>query len=244
MGSKLVREGKSKRVYLGEDNETLVLEFKDSVTAFDGARKDVLPGKGVLNARISAYLFKILEEQGIPTHYIDYDGCRRLVVKKLDMIPVEVVVRNYAYGSLLKRMPLYKRLEKLEPPLLEFHLKDDALHDPLILPEDMLRTGLLSNEELGKIRELALKATSTLTKLFEKHGLMLIDIKLEFGRDRNGELVLADEITGDSFRVMVGGKHLDKEVYRKGGSPQDLLQAYLELAERLGLGVSIDELRC
>jgi len=244
LGLRFLREGKSKRIYVkGED--TLVLEFKDYVTAFDGTRRDDVVGKGVINARISAHLFRKLEESGVKTHFIEYDGCRRLVVRRLEMIPLEVIVRNYAYGSLLKRMPLFKPLDKLEPPIVEFHYKDDSLHDPLVLREDVVRAGLLTEDEVEEIIEASLRANEVLSKIFESRGLKFIDVKFEFGRDRSGELVLADEITGDSFRVIdPEGRHLDKEVYRRGGTPQELVSRYMELLSKLGIEVCEDDLRC
>ncbi len=244
LGLKILREGKSKRIYV-KDEHTLVLEFKDFVTAFDGARKDNVVGKGVINARISAYLFRKLEESGIKTHFIEYDGCRRLLVKRLEMIPLEVIVRNYAYGSLLKRMPLFRSLDKLEPPIVEFHYKDDALHDPLVLREDVVRAGLLAEGEVEEVIETSLRINEVLSKIFESKGLKFIDVKFEFGKDKDGELVLADEITSDSFRVIDSeGRHLDKEVYRRGGSPQELISRYMELLDKLGIEVCEDDLRC
>ena len=234
---KLLYEGKSKRVYV-KDDELLVLEFKDAVTALNGLKKDVVPGKGIINAQVSAYLFEVLEKNGIATHYVDYDGKRCITAKRLDMIPLEVIVRNYAYGSLLKRMPCLQKLRLLEPPIIEFHYKSDELGDPLVLEDDIIHAGLLSKRELEEIKEVSLKVNNVLKDLFSKAGLKLIDFKLEFGRDKNGQLVLGDEITGDTIRVIDEmGRHLDKEVYRRGGSTSDLLNAYIELAKRLGLEV-------
>ena len=233
----LIYEGKSKRVY-AMDEYRLVMEFKDDVTAADGLVKAVAMGKGILAARISSYLFNILGKSGVKTHFIDYDGKRRIVVKKLEMIPLEVIVRNYAYGSLLKRMPLYKPLQKLEPPLLEFHYKDDDLHDPLVLEEDIIRVGIIDNNMLNYIKEVSLKVNSILTDFFKSKGLRLVDIKLEFGIDRHGEVVLADEISGDTFRVLdEHGEHLDKEIFRRTRDVGALLKAYLRLAERIGIGI-------
>ena len=241
---RFLREGKSKRIYV-KNEDMLVLEFKDYVTAFDGARKDDVVGKGVINARISAYLFRKLEESGIKTHFVEYDGCRRLIVRRLEMIPLEVIVRNYAYGSLLKRMPLFKPLDKLEPPIVEFHYKDDSLHDPLVLREDVVRAGLLAEDEVEEVIDTSLRVSEVLSKIFESRGLKFIDVKFEFGRNKDGELVLADEITGDSFRVIDSeGRHLDKEVYRRGGTPQELISRYMELLSKLGIEVCEDDLRC
>jgi len=238
MGLKLIYEGKSKLVYdVGGDE--LILEFKDDVTAMDGLYKSSVVGKGVLNARVSTYLFELVERAGVRTHYLSYDGGRRLLVRKLSMVPLEVIVRNYAYGSLLKRMPLYKQLQKLEPPIIEFHYKDDSLHDPLIIAEDALAVGLLTKEELNHIVKTTLKINEVLSNVFKERGLKLVDMKVEFGRAKDGELLLADEITGDSFRVLDGnGDHLDKEVFRKTKDVNLMIKAYVKLCKALGLDVS------
>ncbi|MCS7098976.1 MAG: phosphoribosylaminoimidazolesuccinocarboxamide synthase [Sulfolobales archaeon] len=234
---KLVYEGKSKRMYVKNLNE-LLMEFKDEVTAGDGAVKASATGKGYLCAATSAHLFKVIEDAGIRTHLIEYDGFRTLTVRKLKMVPIEVIVRNFSYGSLLKRMPLYKELEPLVPPLVEFHYKDDSLHDPLVLAEDILRTGTLSARDLSRVVELSLLVNHTLGRYFRSAGLKLVDIKLEFGFDQSGDLVLADEISGDTFRALdEQGRHLDKEVFRRTKSVDALLKAYRDLALRLGLKV-------
>jgi len=235
MSLKLVYEGKSKRVYEKNDEE-LIMEFKDEVTAMDGAVRSVIEGKGVLTARMSAFSFRVLEDSGIQTHFIDYDGYRRMTVRKLAMIPLEVIVRNYAYGSLLKRMPLFKALQRLDPPIVEFHYKDDSLHDPLVLTEDILRVGLLSRDELEQVVSITLKVNDVLLKLFESKGLKLVDLKLEFGRDKNGRIIVADEISGDTFRALdERGEHLDKEIFRKTRDARLMLDAYVKLCKVFGL---------
>ncbi|MEM0228329.1 MAG: phosphoribosylaminoimidazolesuccinocarboxamide synthase [Ignisphaera sp.] len=233
----MLYEGKSKRIYV-KNSDTLLMEFKDEVTAMDGTVKAVAKGKGIVNARISAYLFEFLEEAGMRTHYIDYDGMRTLTVKRLSIIPIEVIVRNYSYGSLLKRMPLYKPLQKLDPPLVELHFKDDSLHDPLILVEDVLNAGLLTKNDMQTIANISLEVNKLLKDLFLSKNLTLIDMKLEFGRDRNGDIVLADEISGDTFRVLdENGEHLDKEIFRKSKDANLMMKAYVNLCKRLGVGV-------
>lgn len=233
---RVVYEGKSKRVYVKTADE-LVMEFKDEVTAGDGAVRAVAPGKGVLCAAVSAYLFRYLEDRGIRTHFLGYDGVRRLTVRRLRMIPLEVVVRNYAYGSLLKRMPLFRELQPLNPPLVELHYKDDSLHDPLVLVEDVVMAGLVTKELSNAMVEESLRVNEELTKLLASRGLTLVDAKFEFGL-LEGELVLADEISGDTVRVLdKGGRHLDKEVFRRSKNVEVLLAAYRELASRLGLEV-------
>ncbi|MEM0361101.1 MAG: phosphoribosylaminoimidazolesuccinocarboxamide synthase [Sulfolobales archaeon] len=243
MTYELIYEGKTKRVYV-KNQDTLLLEFKDVVTALDGVKKLHAPGKGVLNAAISAFFFRLLEAYGVKTHFIDYDGVNIHTVRRLKIIPIEVVVRNYAYGGLIKRLPLFKQLEKLSKPLIEFHYKSDELHDPLILPEDILNSGLMNDEELNELRSITYKVNDILTYELSKYGLRLIDLKVEFGRELNGKsLILADEISGDSIRVVdEGGNHLDKEVFRKGGSVEALLSAYSSLACRLG--INVEGLKC
>jgi phosphoribosylaminoimidazole-succinocarboxamide synthase len=231
-------EGKSKRVYV-KNGDVLVMEFKDEVTAGDGAVKALAPGKGILCASMSAHLFKVVEDFGVETHLMSYDGSRRIEVRRLKMVPLEVIVRNFSYGSLLKRIPLYKQLEPLVPPLVEFHYKDDSLHDPLVLPDDVMRVGLLTKGELDRLVELSLLVNHSLSKYFRSLGLRLVDIKLEFGYGR-GDFVLADEISGDTFRVLdEHGNHLDKEVFRKTKNVEELLRAYRELASRLGLRIEV-----
>ncbi len=211
------------------------MEFKDEVTAGDGAIRASAPGKGKLCAATSVFLFKYLEEKGVKTHLLGYDGDRRLVVRRLKIIPIEVIVRNYAYGSLLKRMPMYKQLQPLDPPLIEFHYKDDALHDPLILVDDILRTNIVTREQLDLIVDMTMKVNSELSKLFSSKKLTLVDAKFEFGF-YNGEIYLADEISGDTIRVIDDqSRHLDKEVFRRSKSVDELLKAYSELALRLGI---------
>jgi len=231
-------EGKSKRVYV-KNGDVLVMEFKDEVTAGDGAVKALAPGKGILCASMSAHLFKVVEDFGVETHLMSYDGSRRIEVRRLKMVPLEVIVRNFSYGSLLKRIPLYKQLEPLVPPLVEFHYKDDSLHDPLVLPDDVMRVGLLTKGELDRLVELSLLVNHSLSKYFRSLGLRLVDIKLEFGYGR-GDFVLADEISGDTLRVLdEHGNHLDKEVFRKTKNVEELLRAYRELASRLGLRIEV-----
>ncbi len=240
MNLQLIYEGKSKRVY-ARDEDTLIIEFKDDVTAADGAIKAIALGKGVLTARISTHLFKLLDKAGIKTHLIDYDGYRKMLVRRLEIIPVEVIVRNYAYGSLLKRIPLYKPLQKLEPPLIEFHYKDDDLHDPLVLEEDLIRTQVLDFNILDYIKKTSLKINEILLSFFSSKNLKFVDIKLEFGISKSKDIVLADEISGDTFRVLdENNNHLDKEIFRRTKDVGLLLKAYLRLAKIIE--VNIDDI--
>ncbi len=233
---RLIYEGKAKRVYL-ISNDELIMEFKDEVTALDGARKEHAPGKGKLTASQTAFFMDYLTKSGIRTHFINWDGDRRIHVRRLRMIPVEVIVRNYAYGSFVRRMPLMKPLTRFTAPLVEFHLKNDEFHDPLILLEDIIEAELASMEQIMEVKSVALKVNQLLSELLSKHGLILVDFKLEFGINGNGALVLADELSGDTMRILMNGKHLDKELFRMGGSVKELVEAYSTLNSILGLSL-------
>jgi phosphoribosylaminoimidazole-succinocarboxamide synthase len=232
---KLIYEGKSKKVY-EMDAHTLILEFKDEVTAFDGKYKDFVESKGILSARLSSKIFELLEDHGIKTHYICYLGGRLMKVKRCEAIPLEVIVRNYAYGSFLKRMPLLQKLKKFSSPLVEFHFKSDELHDPLLLEQDIIEAGVLSSNDLKKVKDVALRVNEVLSKFWAEKGLTLIDFKIEVGRDlKTNEIVVIDDLSGDSMRVITSdGRHLDKEVYRRTRDISLLINAYKELAEIAG----------
>jgi len=230
---RLIYEGKAKLVY--EINEGLLrIRFKDDVTALDGLRRELAPGKGRLTASQSAFFFRILEDMGVKTHFLGWDGDRDIIVRRLRIIPIEVIVRNYAYGSLLRRMPLFKPLTPLPEAMVEFHYKSDELHDPLVLPEDIVMSGLVSKEDLATIVNTSLRVNDILRDVLERSGLRLIDFKLEYGY-WGDEIVVADEISGDTMRIMRGDRHLDKEVFRRGGSVEELIRAYRELNEVLGI---------
>ncbi|ACB40823.1 phosphoribosylaminoimidazolesuccinocarboxamide synthase [Pyrobaculum neutrophilum] len=224
----LVYEGKAKRVYA--EGDILLLEFKDELTAFDGAKRDSAPGKGALAASLSALLFAYLRGRGVESHFIGQRGPNLLEVRRAQALPLEVIVRFRAYGSYLKRMPLVEPLRPFKKPLVELHLKDDRLHDPLILPQDAIEAGLVDEAELGQITDVAVRAGELLRDLYRRAGCDFIDVKFEFGRV-GGRLVLIDEISGDTFRVLCGGEHLDKEYYRKTGDVRGLLERYGKLLE-------------
>ncbi len=234
MRGALKYEGKGKRLYASEVEGELIQEFKDDATAFDGEKHDVVRGKGELNCAISSFLFERLEEAGVPTHYLRREGAREMRVLELEMIPVEVVVRNVAAGSICKRLGLKEGLE-LERPLTELFYKSDELHDPMICVEHAELFGWSSREEIGAMRSIALKVNDALTRLFAGVGIRLVDYKLEFGRARDGRLVLGDEVTPDGCRLwdIETGRKLDKDVFRRdlGG----LSEAYHEVASRLGV---------
>lgn len=227
-----IYEGKAKILYRTEKPGELIQEFKDEVTAFDAVKKATIPGKGVLNCTISSLLFLLLESCGIPTHFLQRVSDREMLIRELKMIPVEVVVRNLIAGSMAKRLGKQEG-EKLFQPVVEFYLKDDALHDPW-LNEDHIRVfGFASGEEVASMREIALRVNSLLQNFFQERGILLVDLKLEFGKDKDGILRLGDEITPDSFRVWdaTTGRKLDKDVFRRDLG--DLLEAYGEVLRRL-----------
>ncbi len=225
-------EGKTKVVYSFEGDKVL-LYFKDDITAGDGARHDVLPGKGVLNAQTSAYLFRVLEGKGIETHYIGMYDERTMIVKRLKMIPVEVVLRNIATGSIVKRLPI-KEGEVFEPPIVEFFLKDDQRHDPMLNYYHMEHLKLMTREEARQVEEIMFKINDVLYPLLKSKGLILYDFKVEFGR-LGDRLIVGDELTLDSMRVREEGTNriLDKDLYRKGADLETVKRAYEEFFRRL-----------
>jgi len=230
----LIRRGKAKDVYRLDGGRVLIV-FRDEVTAFDGRRREEAPGKGVHAAALSARLFELLEERGVATHYICYPGGARLVAREAEVLPLEVVVRLYAYGSMLRRMPLLKPMQRLPRPLVELHYKSDELRDPLLHPLDPVYAGLLSEEELAELERLAARVAGLLEEFWAERGLRLVDLKLEVARLPGGGFMVVDELTGDTMRLLdAGGRHLDKELYRRGGSPGELVEAYALLHRLAG----------
>ncbi len=226
-----ISEGKTKIVYEYENNYVL-LKFKDDITAGDGQRKDVLEGKGVLNAQTSALLFRLLERNGIDTHYVGMYDDRTMVVKKLKMIPIEVVLRNIATGSIVKRLPI-KEGEVFQPPIVEFFLKDDKLHDPLLNYSHLEYFKLLTRDEARYIEEVMIKANEVLYNFIKSKGFILYDFKLEFGR-LDDKLIIGDEISLDSMRIRdSNGKIYDKDLYRKGYDLLIVKRAYEEFLKRI-----------
>jgi len=225
-----VYEGKAKKVIPLDDGK-VVMEFKDDATAFNGEKKAQFRGKGWLNAKISAILFKVLEDSGVKTHFIGVAGDNRLIVERLDMYPLEVVVRNVVAGSLKKRLPLEEGTE-LPEPIVELYYKDDDLGDPMINHHHAKVLGI-SEAELSEMERTALRVNEILRKYFAERGIILVDFKLEFGKNDRGEIVLGDEISPDTCRFWDAKtkKSLDKDVFRfnKG----DLISTYERLYERL-----------
>lgn len=230
----LLYEGKAKRIYETNDPELLWIEYKDSATAFDGKKKAEIEGKGRLNNLISSIIFTKLQERGIDSHFVRQLSETEQLVKKVEIIPLETVVRNYAAGSISKRLRIPEG-EKLRRPIVEFYYKDDALGDPLLTEDHIEILDLASKEEVELLKTKALEVNKVLTELFAELGVKLIDFKLEFGRDSQGNVLLADEISPDTCRLwdMETNERLDKDVFRRDlGS---LTEAYEAILQRLGV---------
>ncbi|WP_409299104.1 phosphoribosylaminoimidazolesuccinocarboxamide synthase [Peribacillus sp. SCS-26] len=229
----LLYEGKAKRIY-GTDTEGVVLvEYKDSATAFNGEKKAEIAGKGILNNEITSLLFLKLEEAGIPSHFLKKITEREQLVQRVSIIPLEVVVRNYSAGSLAKRLGIEEGI-RFKQPIVEFYLKDDNLGDPLIIESHIRELEIASLDELRKLKEHAVKVNAVLSSFFEEIGIRLVDFKLEFGKTPSGEILLADEISPDTCRLwdLETNEKLDKDVFRRDlGS---LTEAYENILTRLG----------
>ena len=235
---RVLYEGKAKTIYEGPDPGTLVQYFKDDATAFNAQKKAVIAGKGVLNNRISAHLMTKLESIGIPTHFIRSLNMREQLVRQVEIIPLEVVIRNIAAGSLVKRLGV-KEGAILTQPILEFYYKKDELGDPMVNEQHIYTFGWADPYELDEIVHMAYRINDYLNGLFAGIGLKLVDFKLEFGRiyGEYGEiyLLLADEISPDNCRLWDAqtGEKLDKDRFRQDLG--DLVEGYAKIAERLGL---------
>lgn len=238
MRGKMLYEGKGKQLYLSETNGELIQVFKDDATAFDGIKHEVIAGKGELNCAISSFIFEMLRSAGIASHYVRREGPVEMRVKQLQMMPVEVVVRNVAAGSICKRLGLDEGMV-LSRPLTELFYKSDALHDPLINTEHAEIFGWATREDVAFMRQTALRVNAELTGMFNAVGIRLVDYKLEFGHHQ-GEILLGDEITPDGCRLWdaKSNRKLDKDVFRRdlGG----LTEVYHEVATRLGIKIAFD----
>ena len=229
----LMYEGKAKKVYATSDQDTVWLEYTDQATAFNGQKKDSIAGKGVLNNQITGLLFKKLEQEGIPSHFIKLVSENEQLARKVTIIPLEVVVRNAAAGSLSKRLGFEEGIA-LPYPIVEFYYKNDDLGDPLINEDHIGVLAIAEKGELEWLREQALKVNAVLTDFFRTIGVKLIDFKLEFGRTTDGQILLADEISPDTCRLwdMETDEKLDKDVFRR--SLGNMTEAYEEILKRLG----------
>jgi len=229
----LLYEGKAKRIYATNEEDVVWVEYKDSATAFNGEKKATITGKGRLNNEITSLLFSKLEEQGIESHFIKRISVTEQLVKKVDIIPLETVVRNLSAGSFSKRVGMEEGISLLRP-IVEFYYKDDALGDPLLTEDHIEILQLASKAEVEILKEKALEVNKVLAELFSEIGIRLVDFKLEFGKLGSGEIVLADEISPDTCRLwdMETNEKLDKDVFRRNlGS---LTDAYETIFARLG----------
>lgn len=229
----LLYEGKAKRLYATDDAEVLFVEYKDSATAFNGEKKQDIDGKGNLNNQITTKIFEKLREAGIASHFVKRISDNEQLVRKVDIIPIEVVVRNIAAGSLAKRLG-YEEGTPLERTIVEFYYKDDNLGDPHITTEHIDILGIATAEEVDALYKQALAVNDVLQPIFEQVGVQLIDFKLEFGRDVDGNVLLADEISPDTCRLWDAKtkQKLDKDVFRRDlGS---LTEVYEIILEKLG----------
>ena len=229
----LLYEGKAKKVYTTELEDVLIVDYKDDATAFNGIKKGTIVGKGAINNRMTNFLFKRLEEQGVPTHFIEELSDRETAVKKVEIVPLEVIIRNVAAGSFSKKLAIEEGT-KLKCPTLEFSYKDDELGDPFINSYYALALGLATQAELDKITEYAFKVNDVLIEYFKSIEIELIDFKIEFGRYK-GQIILADEISPDTCRLwdINTREKLDKDRFRRDlGNVED---AYIEVFKRLGI---------
>ena len=232
----LLYEGKAKQVYATQDPGLLIVAYKDDATAFDGRKRGTIQGKGAINNRMTNLLMARLEREGIPTHLVEELSGRETLVKKVSIIPVEVIVRNIAAGSFSKRYGVEEGLV-FDAPTLEFSYKNDALGDPLLNDDHAVALGLASREELALIRRYALAVDRLLEDIWRTCGITLVDFKLEFGRLEDGTILLADEISPDTCRLWDAEtqEKLDKDRFRRdlGG----VEAAYIQVMERLVKGL-------
>ena len=231
MAEELLYEGKAKKVYVTDEEGVLLHRYKDDATAFDGKKRGTIGGKGRTNATMSAAVFEYLETQGVPTHFVERADDESIKTKRLEMLPVEVVVRNVAAGSLARRIG-YEEGMPLKAPIVELYLKDDDLGDPLLNRHHFRELGV-ADEDLNFCEALGLKVNEVLAPYFDERGVTLVDFKIEVGRDAEGNLMLADEISPDTCRFWdkETNEKLDKDRFRRdmGG----VEEAYAEMLRRV-----------
>lgn len=225
-------EGKAKKVYATSDPGLVIVSYKDDATALDGLKKGTIAGKGAVNNKMSNYFCRLLESNGIPTHFVEELNDRETVVRKVSIVPLEVIIRNISAGSFAKRYGVSEGIVFAEPTI-EFSYKNDELHDPLINSYHALALGLATKEEIETIKSLAFKINDILKKYFASINVKLVDFKLEFGRLKDGSIVLADEISPDTCRFWDAdtNEKLDKDRFRRDmGKVED---AYNEMMKRV-----------
>ena len=227
-----IYEGKAKRLFETSDPNIVLIEYKDSFTAFNGEIKATMGGKGQLNNKISANIFTYLKGNGIPVHFEQQLDEIHQLARRVKILPLEVVVRNITTGSICKRLGIEEGL-RLPRPLLEFYYKEDALGDPIVTEDHAVLFGWATEDELAEIKKLTLRVNELLSKLFLEKGIVLVDFKLEFGKDAAGNILLADEVSPDTCRFwdQLTGNRLDKDRFRKDLG--NVLEAYEEIWRRL-----------
>ena len=227
-------EGKAKKVFATEDPNLCIVDYKDDATAFNGQKKGTIAGKGVVNNRMSNFMFQLLEKHGVKTHFVEEMSDRETVVKKVEIVPLEVIIRNLSAGSFAKRFGVEEGIEFAQPTI-EFSYKNDDLGDPLINDYHAMALGLATQEEIDTIKAMAFKVNEVMKEYFKQLDVILVDFKLEFGKTPDGEILLADEISPDTCRFWDVHTHekLDKDRFRRdlGG----VEEAYAEMMKRIGL---------
>ena len=227
-----IYEGKAKKVYKTDDPELYIVDYKDDATAFNGLKKGTIAGKGIINNKMSNRLMQMIEQKGVPTHFVRELSDRETLVKKVSIVPLEVIVRNIAAGSFSKRYGVEEGMV-FEEPVIEFSYKNDALGDPLLNTDHALALKVATRAEIDTIKSYALKVNSILKAFWAECGVTLVDFKLEFGKTADGSIILADEISPDTCRLWdsATGEKLDKDRFRRdlGG----VEEAYAEIMKRL-----------
>ena len=227
-------EGKAKKVFATEDPNLCIVDYKDDATAFNGQKKGTIAGKGVVNNRMPNFMFQLLEKHGVKTHFVEELSDRETVVKKVEIVPLEVIIRNLSAGSFAKRFGVEEGIEFAQPTI-EFSYKNDDLGDPLINDYHAMALGLATQEEIDTIKAMAFKVNEVMKEYFKQLDVILVDFKLEFGKTPDGEILLADEISPDTCRFWDVHTHekLDKDRFRRdlGG----VEEAYAEMMKRIGL---------
>ncbi len=228
----MLYEGKAKKVYATDNPEVLLVDYKDDATAFNGLKKGTIAGKGAINNRVTNFMMQMLEKEGVPTHFVEELSERETLVKKVSIVPLEVIIRNISAGSFAKRYGVEEGIVFAEPTI-EFSYKNDDLGDPLINEYHALALGVATREEIETIKNMAFKVNAVMKEFFKKLNVDLVDFKLEFGKVADGTIVLADEISPDTCRFWDSTTHekLDKDRFRRDlGNVED---AYAEMMKRI-----------
>ncbi len=236
---KELTKGKAKSLFTTSNDDQLIMHFSDDTSAFDGKKKEALLGKGTINNQFNAFIMEHLKENNVETHLIDVLNTSDSLVYKLNMFPIECVIRNRASGSICKRLGTEDGLI-FELPLFEFFLKDDDLGDPLINDEHIISFGWASIDQIKEMKSLTYKINTILSKLFLDSGLILVDFKVEFGVFKDSKILLADEFTPDGCRLWDSKtmKKMDKDRFRQGLG--DVVESYHQVADRLGMNIKLD----